>query len=209
MRNEHPDMLYRELGRTGERVSAIGVGGFHLASEQVDETLARQIVRTAIEHGVTFMDNCWDYNEGASETRSAYRLLVPIQTRWADNDSYGHVNNATYYSYFDTAVNLVLTGRGLLDLHRSEVICMVAETLCRFHRSLSFPDAVEAGLRIGRMGRSSVRWEIALFRQGDASAAATGHFVHVYVDRATRRTTSVPEDVRRTLADLMVPGAAG
>jgi acyl-CoA thioester hydrolase len=86
---------------------------------------------------------------------------------------------------------------------------MVAETLCRFHRSLSFPDAIEAGLRIRRVGRSSVRWELALFRQGDARAAATGHFVHVYVDRATRRPTSVPEEVRRTLADLMVPGAAG
>ena len=146
-------------------------------------------------------------NEGATETRAAYRLLVPIQTRWADNDSYGHVNNATYYSYFDTAVNIVLTGRGLLDLHRSEEICVVAETRCRFHRALSFPDAVEAGLRIGRVGQSSVRWEIALFRQGEAEPAATGHFVHVYVDRGTRRPTPVPEAVRRTLADLIVaPG---
>jgi len=145
-------------------------------------------------------------NEGAGETRSAYRLIVPIQSRWADNDSYGHVNNATYYSYFDTAVNIVLTGRGLLDLHRSDVICMVAETLCRFHRALSFPDVVDAGLRIRRMGRSSVRWEIALFRQGDDAPAATGHFIHVYVDRAGRRPTAVPEDVRRTLGDLVVPG---
>ncbi len=143
-------------------------------------------------------------NDGASETRDRYRLLVPIQTRWADNDSYGHVNNATYYSYFDTAVNIVLTGRGLLDLHQSEEICMVAETLCRFHRALSFPDVVEAGLRIGRVGRSSVRWEIALFRQGDAEPAATGHFVHVYVSRTTRRPIPVPPEVLRILADLVV-----
>jgi acyl-CoA thioester hydrolase len=146
-------------------------------------------------------------SEGARETRSDYRLLVPIQTRWADNDSYGHVNNATYYSYFDTAVNIVLTGRGLLDLHRSEAICMVAETLCRFHRALSFPDAVEAALRIGRVGRSSVRWEIALFCQGEAGSAATGHFIHVYVDRDTRRPIPVPPDVLRALADLIVAPA--
>lgn len=143
-------------------------------------------------------------NEGANETRSAYRLLVPIQTRWADNDSYGHVNNATYYSYFDTAVNIVLIGRGLLDLHRSPAICMVAETLCRFHRALSFPDPIEAALRIGRVGRSSVRYEIALFRVGELEPAATGHFVHVYVDRTTRRPIPVPEDVLRILADLIV-----
>jgi acyl-CoA thioester hydrolase len=144
-------------------------------------------------------------NEGASARRGDYRELVEVPTRWADNDSYGHVNNATYYSYFDTAVNLVLIGRGLLDLHRSEVICMVAETLCRFHRSLTFPDVVEAGLRIGRMGRSSVRWEIGLFRRGDVEVAATGHFVHVYVDRASRRPAPVPAEVREKLADLVVP----
>ncbi len=146
-------------------------------------------------------------NQGATETRSAYRLLVPIQTRWADNDPYGHVNNATYYSYIDTAVNIVLTGRGLLDLHRSNVICMVVETRCRFHRALSFPDSVEAGLRSGRVGRSSVRYEIALFRAGEDAPAATGHFVHVYVDRATRRPVPVPAEVLRTLADLIVAPA--
>jgi acyl-CoA thioester hydrolase len=147
-------------------------------------------------------------SRGADETRSGYRLVVQVPTRWADNDSYGHVNNATYYSYFDTAVNLVLTGRGLLDLHRSEVICMVVETGCRFHRAVSFPDVLDVGLRIARMGRSSVRWEIALFRGPDAEPAATGHFVHVYVDRATRRPTPVPEEVRRTLADLVTPGSS-
>jgi acyl-CoA thioester hydrolase len=146
-------------------------------------------------------------NPGADETRAAYRHVVPVPTRWADNDSYGHVNNATYYSYFDTAVNVVLTGRGLLDLHRSDVICMVAETQCRFHRAVSFPDVLEVALRIARMGRSSVRWEIALFRREDREPAATGHFVHVYVDRATRRPIPVPEEVRRALADLVVPDA--
>jgi acyl-CoA thioester hydrolase len=144
-------------------------------------------------------------SRGADESRSDYRLAVPVPTRWADNDSYGHVNNATYYSYFDTAVNLVLTGRGLLDLHRSDVISMVAETGCRFYRAVSFPDVLDAALRIARIGRSSVRWEIALFRREDREPAAAGHFVHVYVDRATRRPTPVPEDVRRALADLVVP----
>lgn len=141
---------------------------------------------------------------GADETRAAYRHLVPVPTRWADNDSYGHVNNATYYSYFDTAVNVVLTGRGLLDLQRSQVICLVAETQCRFHRELSFPDVLDAALRIGRMGRSSVRWELALFRREEREPAASGHFVHVYVERATRRPTPIPEEVRRVLADLVV-----
>jgi acyl-CoA thioester hydrolase len=143
-------------------------------------------------------------SDPASATRADYRHLAEIPTRWSDNDVYGHVNNATYYSYFDTAVNLLLIDRGLLDLERSEVIGIVVETLCRFHRSLAFPDVVEAGLRVGRIGNSSVRWEIALFRRGEPDAAATGHFVHVYVDRATMRPVPVPAGVREALAPLVV-----
>ena len=141
----------------------------------------------------------------AASTRADYRHLSEIPTRWADNDVYGHVNNATYYSYFDTAVNRLLIERGLLDLERSGVIGIVVETLCRFHRALAFPDVVEAGLRIARVGTSSVRWEIALFRRGDEHPAAAGHFVHVYVDRATRRPVPVPAAVRAALAPLVVP----
>jgi acyl-CoA thioester hydrolase len=141
----------------------------------------------------------------AAETRDGYRHLAEIPTRWADNDVYGHVNNATYYSYFDTAVNRFLIDHGLLDIHESGAIGIVVETLCRFHRSLSFPDVVEAALRIAKIGTSSVRWEIGLFRRGEAEVAATGHFVHVYVDRVTRRPTPVPDAVRAALAPLLVP----
>jgi acyl-CoA thioester hydrolase len=145
-------------------------------------------------------------SDPASATRADYRHLAEIPTRWSDNDVYGHVNNATYYSYFDTAVNRLLIDRGLLDIARSEVIGIVVETLCRFHRSLAFPDMVEAGLRIARIGTSSVRWEIGLFRRGDEEVAATGHFVHVYVDRASMRPVPVPAAVREALAPLLVRG---
>jgi acyl-CoA thioester hydrolase len=101
-------------------------------------------------------------------------------------------------------VNGLLVERGLLDVARSEVVGIVVETLCRFHRSLAFPDVVEAALRVARIGNSSVRWEIGLFRHGDAAAAATGHFVHVYVDRATMRPVPVPDAVREALAPLVV-----
>jgi acyl-CoA thioester hydrolase len=145
----------------------------------------------------------------AAETRAAYRHLTEIPTRWADNDVYGHVNNATYYSYFDTAVNKFLIDHGLLDIERSGVIGIVVETLCRFHRSLAFPDVVEAGLRVAKIGNSSVRWEIGLFRRGDPLVAATGHFVHVFVDRVTRRPAAVPTEVREALAPLLVEPAGG
>ncbi len=143
-------------------------------------------------------------SDPAGENRSHYRRLTEIPTRWSDNDVYGHVNNATYYSYFDTAVNQFLIERGLLDIHQSEVIGIVVETLCRFHRSLAFPDVVEAALRVASIGNSSVRWEIGLFRRGDPQVAATGHFVHVYVDRATRRPARVPTEVRAALEPLLV-----
>jgi acyl-CoA thioester hydrolase len=139
---------------------------------------------------------------GASETRQRFRHFLEIPTRWADNDVYGHVNNATYYAYFDTVVNRLLIDRGLLDLAQSPSIGVVVETACRFHRSLSFPDVIEAGLRVAKIGNSSVRYELGLFRRGDETAAATGHFVHVYVDRVTRRPTAVPEAVRAALSPL-------
>ncbi|GAC1346214.1 MAG: thioesterase family protein [Myxococcales bacterium] len=140
---------------------------------------------------------------GAGETRRGFRHFLEIPTRWADNDVYGHVNNATYYAYFDTAVNRLLVDRGLLDLATSPSIGIVVETTCRFHRSLAFPDVVEAGLRVARIGNSSVRYELGIFRRGDEAAAATGHFVHVYVDRVTRRPTPVPDAVRAALAPLV------
>ncbi|MBC6980147.1 acyl-CoA thioesterase [Caulobacter sp. 17J80-11] len=121
-----------------------------------------------------------------------------------DNDVYGHVNNVVYYSFFDTAVNRWLIEQGVLEPATSPVIGLVVETGCRFAKSLSFPDRVEAGLRVAKIGTSSVRYEVGLFRAGDPEPAAEGHFVHVYVDRETRRPTPVPADMRKVLEGLLV-----
>ena len=135
--------------------------------------------------------------------RSRYRRFLLIPTRWMDNDAYGHVNNVIYYSYFDTAVNEHLIHVGGLDIEKSKTIGVVVETACRFHKALSFPDSVEAGLRVSKLGNSSVKYEIGLFRQGEDEPSASGHFVHVWVDRATRRPVSVPKKVRAAL-ELLV-----
>ena len=127
------------------------------------------------------------------QLRSAYRHFRPITTRWMDNDIYGHVNNVHYYSFFDTAVNGYLIGEGALDPLRSLVIGLVVETRCNYFESMSFPDEVQAGLRVRRIGTSSVTYEIGLFRGTATQAAAQGHFVHVYVDRTTRRPVPLPE----------------
>jgi acyl-CoA thioester hydrolase len=139
-----------------------------------------------------------------SETnlRSDYRASRLIPTRWMDNDSYGHVNNVAYYSWFDTAVNAWLIEQGLLDPEQGETIGLVVESGCRYHRAVSFPETVEAMLRVTHLGRSSVRYEIGLFTHGQAEAAATGHFVHVYVDRASRRPVALPQHWRDVLANL-------
>ena len=125
-----------------------------------------------------------------------------ITTRWMDNDAYGHVNNAVYYSYFDTVVNSWLIGQGLLDVGGGAVIGLVVETGCQYFAELSYPGDVVAALRVAHVGRSSVRYEIALFAEGAERAAAQGHFVHVYVDRATRRPTEIVATVRAALERL-------
>ena len=135
--------------------------------------------------------------------RSEFKAWRKVTTRWADNDVYGHVNNATYYSYFDTLVNRMLIERNLLDPAKSSSIGVVVETGCRFFASLAFPDVIDAGLRVASIGNSSVRYEIALFRRGEKEPAAMGHFVHVYVDRATRRPVPVPAEVRAGLEPLI------
>ncbi len=135
--------------------------------------------------------------------RDGYRAFRPIGTRWMDNDVYGHVNNVVYYSYFDTAVNLYLIEAGVLDFARSPVIGLVVETQCRYARPIAFPDRVDAGIRVARLGTSSVRYEIGLFRNDEAEAAAEGHFVHVYVDRATSRPVPLPDALRGALAALL------
>ena len=134
--------------------------------------------------------------------RGAYRAFRTISTRWMDNDAYGHVNNVVYYSWFDTAVNAHLIEQGALDIHHGEVIGLVIETHCNYFSSIEFPQSVEAGLRVANMGRSSVRYEVGLFAQGELLTAAKGHFVHVYVDRATRRPTELPGKLKSVLEAL-------
>ena len=141
--------------------------------------------------------------------RADYREYRLIPTRWMDNDAYGHVNNVVYYSWFDTAVNAWLIDAGLLDIHHGDLIGLVVETGCRYQRSVAFPETVEAGLRIANLGNSSVRWEVGLFTPGHDGPAAEGHFVHVYVDRVTRRPVPLPAAWRALLLPLVVaPGDA-
>ena len=139
------------------------------------------------------------------QPRSAYRVFRPITTRWADNDVYGHVNNVVYYSWFDTAVNAYLIEQGVLDIHEGETIGLVIETHCNYFASLAFPQTVEAGIRVARLGGSSVRYEVGLFAQGEPLTAAAGHFVHVYVGRETRRPVPLPGPLRIALEALILP----
>ena len=134
--------------------------------------------------------------------RADFPVFRGITTRWMDNDVYGHVNNVVYYSWFDTTVNAFLIEQGVLDPGAGDVVGVVVETLCRYHDSIAFPEPVEAGLRVERIGTSSVRYEIGIFRVGAELASADGHFVHVYVDRETRRPVAVPDAVRAALQPL-------
>ena len=138
----------------------------------------------------------------APEPRSAYKAWRTITTRWMDNDVYGHVNNVVYYSWFDTAVNAHLIERGVLDLQGGATIGLVVETQCNYFAPLAFPEPVEAGIRVARLGGSSVRYEVGLFAAGAPATAAKGHFVHVYVDRASRRPVPVPAPLRAVLQEL-------
>jgi acyl-CoA thioester hydrolase len=134
--------------------------------------------------------------------RQDFRAFRSIPTRWADNDVYGHVNNVVYYSWFDTAVNAHLIEHGALDIARSSTIGLVVETQCQYFAPLSFPQIVEAGLRVARLGATSVRYEVGLFAQGAELTAAHGHFIHVYVDRVTRRPTALPAALQGVLERL-------
>jgi acyl-CoA thioester hydrolase len=141
-------------------------------------------------------------NKPQPEPRSAYRAFQDVTTRWMDNDAYGHVNNVVYYSWFDTVVNGHLIREGALDIHKGEVIGLVVETQCNYFAPLEFPQLVEAGLRVAHLGRSSVRYEVGLFAKGGETTAAKGHFVHVYVDRASRRPAELPAKLKTVLEAL-------
>ncbi|HEV7369264.1 thioesterase family protein [Arenibaculum sp.] len=137
-------------------------------------------------------------------TRAGYRHFLAVPTRWMDNDVYGHVNNVVYYSYVDTIVNQYLVEAGGLDIHAGPVIGIVVESHCTYHAPVAFPDVLEGALRVGRIGTSSVRYEVAVFRGGEERAAASAHFVHVFVDRATRRPVPVPAPLRAALERILV-----
>ena len=134
--------------------------------------------------------------------RSAFRAWRAIGTRWADNDAYGHVNNVVYYAWFDTAVNAYLIEQGALDIQAGAVIGLAVETQCNYFSPLAFPQTVDLGLRVEHVGQSSVRYGLAVFAQGQDSAAAQGHFVHVYVDAANRKPTPLPVKLLQALAPL-------
>jgi acyl-CoA thioester hydrolase len=142
-----------------------------------------------------------------AEARNAYKIFRPLATRWADNDVYGHVNNVVYYGWFDTAVNGHLIESGAIDIHAGSVIGLVIETQCNYFSPLAFPDPVLAGIRVAHVGSSSVRYEVGIFsgRAGDPAAeltAAKGHFIHVYVDRQTRRPVPLPDKLQSVLETL-------
>jgi len=142
--------------------------------------------------------------ETAPVLRSSFPRLVSVETRWMDNDIYGHVNNVVYYSYFDTVINRYLITEGGLDIVRGPVIGVAAESHCRYRRAVAFPDVITAGLRVGKLGRTSVRYEIGIFSPGEDEAAADGWFVHVFVDSTTRRPAPMPDPLRAALAKLVV-----
>ena len=136
------------------------------------------------------------------DARDAYRAWRVIGTRWSDNDIYGHVNNVVYYSWFDTAVNGLLIERGALDIHHGTTVGLVIETQCNYFAPLAFPQRVEAGIRVSHRGSSSVRYDVGLFAEGEPLCAARGHFIHVYVDRASRRPVPLPDALNQVLETL-------
>ena len=136
--------------------------------------------------------------------RRDFPAFVPIATRWGDNDVYGHVNNVVYYAFFDTAVNRLLVEGGALDVATSDTVGLVVSNSCTFFESVAFPEVIEVGLRVERLGRSSVTYQLGVFRAGGEEAAAQGRFVHVYVTRADQRPVAIPEAVLRVLEGLRV-----
>ncbi len=146
----------------------------------------------------------------ADETRDRFLYFLAIPTRWKDNDIYGHVNNVVYYSYFDTLITHYLIVEAHIDIVKGAVLPFTVESKCQYYRSLSFPEVIDAGLRVARLGNSSVRYEIGLFPQHQARPAATGYFVDVFVDRQTQKSISMPPHIRSALEKLVLPseGAA-
>ncbi|WP_347019886.1 acyl-CoA thioesterase [Acinetobacter calcoaceticus] len=138
------------------------------------------------------------------KNRDQFKFFLDIQTRWADNDIYGHVNNVTYYSYFDTAANALLIQKTGFDIHQSQSIGLVVDSACSFFQELSFPEIIQVGVAIGKIGNTSLRYELAIFKQGQEQASAQGHFVHVFVDRETRKTVPISESTCDVLEKFLL-----
>lgn len=136
--------------------------------------------------------------------RAEYLHFQPITTRWHDNDIYGHVNNVTYYSFFDSAVNTYLIEQGGLDIHDGSVVGFVVSSSCDYFASVAYPQAIEVGLRVGKLGNSSVQYELAVFKAGEDEACAAGRFVHVFVERESNRPVAIPDALRQALQRLLV-----
>jgi acyl-CoA thioester hydrolase len=136
-------------------------------------------------------------------TRADYRVFYPITTRWSDNDIYGHVNNVTYYAYFDTAANRYLIEEGGLDIEDGHIVGFVVNSGCEYQAPITYPEDIEAGVRVDRLGNSSVQYGIAIFKAGEEQAAAHGHFVHVFVERAANRSVPIPANLRTALERLL------
>ncbi|TCT01109.1 acyl-CoA thioesterase [Paralcaligenes ureilyticus] len=137
--------------------------------------------------------------------RRDFTYCRPIATRWSDNDVYGHVNNVTYLSYFDSIVNRYLIDAGVLNIESGEVIGLVVETGCHYFSPIAFPDNIDAAFKVAHLGNSSVRYEVGIFKEGEPLSAAHGHFVHVYVDRKSRRPVPLPPALRKALEILTRP----
>lgn len=137
-------------------------------------------------------------------TRESYRWFMPITTRWMDNDIYGHVNNVHYYSYFDTVANNYLIHEAGLDIHNGDIIGYIVNSQCDYKKAIAFPEKIEGGFRVNRLGNSSVEYGIAIFKEGESDCCAFGTFTHVFVDRETERPVPIPEQMRAALESMLV-----
>ena len=143
-------------------------------------------------------------SKASPSSKSDYRYFVPITTRWKDNDIYGHVNNVTYYAYFDTIANQYLIEQGGLNIHSDPTVGFVVNSGCNYYAPIAFPDRLEGGLRVNRLGNSSVEYGIAIFKDGEEQAVADGHFVHVFVDKASNKSVPIPSNIKQALEALLV-----
>lgn len=141
-------------------------------------------------------------NEWRQDGRDQYKYYLQIPTRWIDNDLYAHVNNVNYYAFFDTVIGNYLVEEASFDIAKAPIVAFAVESSCSYFKPLRFPEVIDAGLRVAHLGRSSVRYEIGLFRKKDNDPSAAGYFVHVFVSRTTHDTSEIPPEIRQTLKQI-------